>query len=483
MTNRILEVILKQKGYIGMFILGSFVLFILYTVFIYKTIYKTDAKIFIRNVPQYNVATNSESDNSLTSSQSGYSNPLFNVVQILESKSLSNKVYKAISQKYPEELASIKITSEDKFHNYIKNKLKTKIIPSTDTLTLSLRWGDKSSADSVLLETINQFRNQNLELRKAVETRQREYIDNYLKEIDSRLAAVKRQIRDYRVAQGVVNVNEEGTNILLTKYELEKKIADIKSQIRYNDQKFANFSKQVGFDNAKTALRATAIGQDPYLETLNKSLAETEQRYANLTSKFTDAYPEVIAVKNEISAINLNIGERSKESLGDVPVNRGVYDKPSQDIITDMSRTEAETTSLRAQLASLTQSLKSLHAREMKLPETIAKIEELYKQEDTLKAIYENVKKKQMDAKFKENEIVDNVFILDYPSEPKRYNFDLIIAFVGFIYGGAIVGTLAAWAKESPSNSKYGRQRGKSGGPSVREIFEEPDTEIPARIN
>jgi uncharacterized protein involved in exopolysaccharide biosynthesis len=208
MTNRILEVILKQKGYIGMFILGSFVLFILYTVFIYKTIYKTDAKIFIRNVPQYNVATNSESDNSLTSSQSGYSNPLFNVVQILESKSLSNKVYKAISQKYPEELASIKITSEDKFHNYIKNKLKTKIIPSTDTLTLSLRWGDKSSADSVLLETINQFRNQNLELRKAVETRQREYIDNYLKEIDSRLAAVKRQIRDYRVVQGVVNVKD-----------------------------------------------------------------------------------------------------------------------------------------------------------------------------------------------------------------------------------------------------------------------------------
>jgi len=230
-------------------------------------------------------------------------------------------------------------------------------------------------------------------------------------------------------------------------------------------------------------LRATAIGQDPYLETLNKSLAETEQRYANLTSKFTDAYPEVIAVKNEISAINLNIGERNKESLGDVPVSRGVYDKPSQDIITDMSRTEAETTSLRAQLASLTQSLRNLHAREMKLPETIAKIEELYKQEDALKAIYENVKKKQMDAKFKENEIVDNVFILDYPSEPKRYNFDLIIAFVGFIYGGAIIGTMAAWTKESPAGSKYGRNRGKSGCPSVREIFEEPDTEIPARIN
>ena len=455
MTEKFLSIIVKEKKLIISCVLASFVLFLAYAVFIHKPFYKTDAKVFIRNIPQYSVATDSETGDSIVASQSGYSNPLFNIIQILQSESLSNKVYERISFQYPKELENIKMKSAREFHNYFKNKLKTKIIPSTDTLTLSLNWANEKSADYILLETITQFKNENLELRKSIETKQNQYLDDYSKEIENKLALVRQQIRDYRISKGVINADEESSNILQSRYLLEKQIADLKSQINYNDKKLANFSKELGFSDAKSALRATAIGEDRHLETLHNELAVTEQKYANLIGKFNETYPEVIAVKNEIKTINSNINDRTRESLQDISVKRGIYDKPSQDIVIDMARTQAEISSLRAQLASLVSTMSNLKSDESELPNKILNLEELKNQEETLKNIYESFKRKQLDAKFKENGIVDNVFILDYPSKPKRANNDLILSFLGFIYTGALAGILGGWIKENPENFTF----------------------------
>jgi len=450
MTEKFLALILKEKKLIISCVLASCVLFLAYAALIYKTSYKTEAKVFIRNIPQYSADKDSETGDSIVSSQSGYSNPLFNIIQILKSESLSNKIYKTISLQYPEEFKKINIKSEREFHSYFKNKLKTKIIPSTDTLTLSLNWVNEKSADSVLLETINQFKNENLELRKSVETKQSKYLDDYSKEIENKLATVRKQIRDYRISEKIINAEDESSNILQSRYLLEKQIADLKSQINYNDRKLANFSEQLGFSDAATALRATAIGEDRHLETLNNQLAVAQQKYANLIGKFNETYPEVIAVKNEIISINSGINDRTKESLQNVSVKRGLYDKPSQDIVIDMSKAQTERSSLRAQLASLVDSLNNLKNEESQLPNKILNLVELKNQEETLKNIYDNFKRKQLDAKFKENGIVDNIFVLDSPSKPKRTNNDLLLSFLGFIYTGALAGILGAWIKENP---------------------------------
>ena len=452
MAEKFLSIISKEKKLISSCVWTSFALFLIYAVFVFKPSYKTDAKIYIRNIPQYSVSTDTETGDSSVASQSGYSNPLFNIIQILQSESLSDKIYKTISVKYPKEFESLKIKSARDFHNYFKNKLKTKIIPSTDTLTLSLNWSNEKSADFVLLETIAQFKNENLELRRSIETKQNKYLNDYSKEIENKLAMVRQRIRDYRISKGVINANEESINLLQSRYLLDKQIADLKSQINYNDKKLANYANQLGFSDSRAALRATAIGEDRHLETLHNELAVAKQRYANLTGKFNDAYPEVVAAKNEIKSITSSIDSRTKESLQDVSVKRGLYDEPSQDLALDMARVQAETTSLRAELASLAGTMANLKNTESELPNKILNLEELTNQEDTLKNIYDSFKRKQLDAKFKENGIVDNVFVLDYPSKPKRTDNALILSFLGFIYTGALAGFLGGWVKENPES-------------------------------
>jgi len=456
MADKVFSIILKEKKLIILSVLASFVLFIGYAAFLYKPFYKTEAKVFIRNVPQYNISSDTETSDTIIASQSGYSNPLFNMVQVLQSESLSGKIYNNVKKNYPNYFKTLNIDSPREFYTYYKNKIKIKIIPSTDTLALSLKWADKKTAEYLLMETIFQFKNQNLEIRKSVETKQSDYIDNYLKEIESKLSFVRKQIRDYRLANSVINAEDESGYLIQTKYNMEETIANLKSQIYYNDKKLANYSRQLGFKDARIALRATAIGQDQYLVTLQNELASARQKYANLTGKFNDNYPEVIAVKNEIDSLNTSIGFRNKESLQEVSVKRGLYDKPSQDIAIEMAKTQAETHSLRAQLKSLLSSLYSLKSTESQLPNKILSFDELQKQEETLKNIYENVKRKQLEARFKENEIVDNVFVLDYPSKPKRENSDLMASFLGFIYAGALAGFLGGWIKEKPEMKTKG---------------------------
>lgn len=452
MIEKLLSLIIEEKKLIIISILASMLVFGLYTFFLYCPYYESNAKIFIRNIPKYSVTTDNVNGDSIVSSESGYSNPLFNLVQLFESKNLSSRVYKYLVKNNPDELKQLKINTEDDFHGFYKGKLKTKIIPSTDTLALSLSWPNKDKAGNILLETIQQFRVENLELRKSVETKQREYIDDYLREIENKLALIGYQIRNYRIASGVIDANIEGDELVRIRVQFEKEIEVLKGQINYTDKKLADLSKQLGFKDAKTALRATAIGQDPYLESLTKDLALAQQKYANLRGKFADGYPEVAAVDNEINIIKSNINNRYKESLQGISVKRGIYDKPSQEIVIDMARVQAEKASLIAQLSTLKDGLNSLKSKEVQFPDKILKLEELRQQESVLRNAYDSVKKKQLDAKFKENEIVDNIFILDYPSSAKMVTNDLILKLAGFLYAGLLIGIIAAWFKNNESS-------------------------------
>ena len=83
MAEKFLSIISKEKKLISSCVWTSFALFLIYAVFVFKPSYKTDAKIYIRNIPQYSVSTDTETGDSSVASQSGYSNPLFNIIQIL----------------------------------------------------------------------------------------------------------------------------------------------------------------------------------------------------------------------------------------------------------------------------------------------------------------------------------------------------------------------------------------------------------------
>lgn len=448
--KNLLDLIIKEKRTVFICVSSAFALFLFYFIFIYKPLYSTDAKIFIKDIPQQNIIAEF-GGGPLVKSESGYSNPLFNLAQFLKSKNTSVRVYNALKEKQPGDIKKISIDNEDEWHNYLSNNIKTKIIPSTDTLALSLKWINKETAGSTLNELINQFQAENMEMRKAVAINQREYLDKNLLEISNKLTDVRRQIKNYTIANNAVNMDVEKAVLVQSRVELEKEKELTRSKISYYDQKYKELSDQMGFADVKVALRSASIGQDPYLSNLFNNLATSQKKFADLNGTFTENYPGVIAAKHEVKTLQDVIKERQSEAFTNLNIEetdiRGVYGDSSQEIVSQMALAKAEKASLVSQLNGMEKGINNLIKREASLPQKIMGLEELQKQESALKNAYESIKTKQLEARLNENSIVNNIFVLDAPSKPSFVFADLLFKLVGFLYLGVIAGIVIAWLK------------------------------------
>lgn len=447
MKNKLLLLILKEKIIVFTSLLLAFGLFLVYSIYFYVPLFSTQSKLFVRNIEKQDIITPYDGG-SIIKSESGYSNPLFNLIYIIQSQEVASKVYDKTKNKYSDDYNKFGVKNKESWYKLYGKLVKANIEPSTDIIKVSFNWNNKKNAGEILGSVINEFKKTNLLISKSAETKRCEYLDKQVNIIGHQLDSVREKVKNYKLKSKAIDIINETSELTRAKVDLVKQAEILKSDIYYQNKKLRNLASQLGFSDAKTALRATAIGQDPYLINLTQDLASSEQNYAKLSAKFTDSYPDVIAAKEEIITISNNIQNRQKESLSSVHVTRGLYDRPSQDIATDMSRAEAEKSSLISKLGSLERGINELKSQENTLPQKLLGLQELEKQEEALSTAFTNAKQKQMESRIKENEIVDNIFLLDKNTPPVFLLNIILVKFLGFMTFGLFIGVGMAWIKE-----------------------------------
>jgi len=230
---------------------------------------------------------------------------------------------------------------------------------------------------------------------------------------------------------------------------LEKQADLLYSQIQYNKRKLREFADELKIKNAEVALRATGIGNDPYLIKLSQDLAETKQNYAKLRAKFKDRYTDVVSVKNEINTLQKLIKNRKEETVANIDIPRAIYDGPSSSIVTNLALTQAERVSLWTQWKSLRKCIYGLKKKERMLPKAQMELDELKKLEDALAGAYKSIKEKQLEAKIRESEIIDNIIILSHPLKAKSLKILILTRFLGFMLLGVLLGLAIAYIKQA----------------------------------
>ncbi len=441
----------EKKLLIAGAVLGM-LLFAAYCIFLYIPLYQTKTKILVRNIPKQNIM-DAQRENPLMRSESGFSNPLFNILQIFGSDRLAFRVYDKLSENYPTDMNKFKLKSNEKWPKILNKKLlKAKIEPSTDIIKISFSWVNKKNTHKALNIIIDEFKSMNLEIRKEVEKRQRKYINKQLADIEIKLNDVRNKIKNYKLKNYAFNIENELSELTKARIDLEKQAEVLRSTIAFENSKLADLSRQLGFKDAQSALKATAIGEDQYLKNLNNDLTKAEQEYASLRAKFSVNYPEVKSVKNQIEVIKENIEKRQKETLQNVIVKRGIYDKPSQDLVTDMARVQSDRFAHIAELKILEKGIDNLLSKEAELPTKQVGLENLRKKESVLADAYNRVKQRQLNAIMNENEIVDNIVMLSEGSAP-RFAFKALLlkAFI-FLFFGIILGASIAYIKQELQN-------------------------------
>jgi uncharacterized protein involved in exopolysaccharide biosynthesis/Mrp family chromosome partitioning ATPase len=447
MPNRIILLIVKEYRTILMGLFIGFALFCLYMACLYKPVYTASTKMYIRNLPKTNIITD-YGNNEDVKSQSGYSNPLFNINQIIESHQVADKVYSKIKVKYSSELKRIGVSNKNSWYGVFSSMLTLKIEPSTDVIKVTLNWNNKEQTADLLDIVVDEFKTENLKISKDTEIKQRQFLDKQLIKVAKELRNVRLAIRDYREKSHSINNLSESQELTKARVGLEQQREFILSKISYESRKLNNLEDQIGLPNVKAALKAGEIGTDPYLVQLNQSLASMHQQYAKLSSIYTDNYPEVISAKNQIRSLTNSIKTRQKEVLQKIAVSRGVYNESSSKVIDGISSSDAERTALSAQLGTIKEGINQLKSEESKLAGKDFGLDELRKEEEALLTAYTSVKEKQLEATILENQIIDNIVVLGGSAVQSNALSSIIGKLIGFLALGFLGSLAFAWIKE-----------------------------------
>ena len=449
--NNLIYLLNREKKIILGGVLIGLVAFVFYLIFFYVPLFNTSCKIFVKNIQKQDVVTTYNGGSTITS-ESGYSNPLFNLYEVLKSENVSDRVYEAVKNKYPEDLAKFNVNSRQDFYQTYQKIISSDVEPSSDILKVTLLWPDAKHAPVVLQEVIKQFKIENLNLKKSIEVNKRTFLDKQTEDITKSLDDVRKKIKDYRISTKLTDLTDESSNLVYARVDLQRQQELLKSQAAYNSSKLKEYASQLDFPNVQTALRATGIGEDPYLIKVSQDLSVAQQNYAMLRAKYTDKYPDVIAAKSQIELLKQNINKRKKDTAKHYKISRGIYDPPSAQVVTNMAVAQAEAVSLNSQIKALDKGIAQIASEEAKLPVKQLGFEDLKKQEEAFSDAYKNVKEKQLEAKIKENEVVDNLIPLNSATKPLPISTIVLTKLLGFLAVGALLGLCYAYLKQGIEN-------------------------------
>jgi polysaccharide biosynthesis transport protein len=437
----------KQKWFILAGLVLAVLFFALYVLYFFVPLYSSSAKVLIRNIPQSPVVT-SFGEDSLVKSESGYSNPLFNYMQILQSNRLARSVYGPLRTKYAKDFDMLGIKNQTDWVEKYSKLMMAKVEPSTDVIKINLKWNDEEHAAEVLDHILKAFRATNLDIRQSSQRKRSKYIDEQLRKVSRELDMVRQQIKHYRLANRTIDLESEAMELTKARIDLLKQNELLKAQAQFDETRKTNLAKQLGYKSGDVALKATGIGGDPYLVQLSQALATAEQRYAKLSAKMTDDHPDVQEARNEINSLRGNIRNREYKIVKNAKLPRGAYDETSRAVAADLVRAQADHIAHRSELRMIENGINSLVQRENTIPGKKQGLDELTKKEQSLAAAYDSTLQKDLETKIKENQIDDNIVILDSPTKGDFVQNDALLKAILMLFFGVFGGFAIGWLKD-----------------------------------
>jgi uncharacterized protein involved in exopolysaccharide biosynthesis len=445
--------LIKQEKHwiLGVFLTGL-VLTAVYFTLLYRGSYKTEADVFIKDVPRSAVVAD-YSTNSLVKTESGYSNPLFNYQQVLKSELLASKLYPVVKDKFPADLKQLKIKDETSFNRVLSNKVITsKILPSSDVIKIVIKWPDPQHAEVMANEVIQAFKKTNIELQRNVTHTQKGHLDVQLETLSNELSTVRKAIRTFKLNNNAVEIGPEGEGLVKVRVDLEHQLELLEGQIRFNRSRVAQLKHMLSVSSAKSAVQASSVGEDPYLVRTQALMSDLEEQRAKLKAKFTDEYPDVQAITNQIEQIKKDMAARRQETLGGATSKRGLYDKTSTTLAYDLAKAQAELVSLQSQKSAIASGVGNLRAKVLLLPNKELGLKELEKKESSLLFAYEALRGKQLEARIKDEAVIDNLVVLSAPSEGTLDITGLVLDLAGWLLLFSGIAVASAWVKDSITN-------------------------------
>ncbi|MCK7461225.1 MAG: hypothetical protein MZU84_03740 [Sphingobacterium sp.] len=169
------------------------------------------------------------------------------MIGILNSSAIASNTYDKIQQDYKTDLEKMGINNKKEWIKIYPQLISSKIEPSSDIIALSFKWPNKNNSEPVMQIVIQEFKNTNLDIRRAVEINERKYIDEQIKDLSSQLNTIRVKIKNFKLDNNTVDAANEASELTKARVDLEKQAEILKTQISYNEKNIEIYLRKLDF--------------------------------------------------------------------------------------------------------------------------------------------------------------------------------------------------------------------------------------------
>lgn len=399
---------------------------IIYFFTFYKPVYRSEAKVLIKDNYTISFITQLEKENSMSDVNSS----ILTQIEILKSYQLMSFLYDYLKKQSPNEVKQYK--SKDSFINTAKKIIKVKNKLSTNILVISLAWENAKESQVLLKVILDEYQRINLTINREIKTNRRKYIDEKIKEIENKLLEARNKLKAFKTGTLSISIDEESKGLVVQKIDFVSNLEQVNASINSTNSSLKELQKQLGM-SAKEGMNAVALGLDNRnLIDLRAKLDEATQQYAFESTKNASTNPKMVALKNKINTIKSQVQKQIELTLGKSMKNQkiNIFDPVRTKLVSDVISTQANLISLEAQKKSLERSLGNINSNQAKIPLKQYTLDNLKQEETNLSLAYDELRKKQIEATIQEAEVASNVVIVDSPNLPDKPSFPTILHIV-----------------------------------------------------
>ncbi len=411
-----------------------------------KPIYEAEGKLLFSKTDRVSSLTNPSAQVGELSGVTQLSSPLDTEAEIIRSNPIVKKT-----------ITNLSLTDKKgislKIDEFLK-KLKVKSIRGTDILAISYSSSDAKEAAAVVNSVMKYYLENNISVNQAQARAAKRFLSNQLPEVEARVVKAEAALRQFKEKNKVVALDQEASTGVERLNNLSDQITQAQSNLVDAKTRSQLLQRQLKL-NSQQAVDMGNLSQSKGVQEVLAEYQKTESELAVAQTRYTNKHPAIANLTAKAAALKQQLAMRISENAGseNVPTQNLQMGELKQTLTAQLVQSDVERSALANRIKILQDAYASSQKRLGVLPQLQEKQQQLERQLQVARGIYEELLKRSQEVDVVVNQNVGNAQVVSMALLPDKASdkITLYLALGGFL--GILVGVGIALILEAMDQS------------------------------
>ena len=424
-SYQVIKEIIQNHKRILLYLMGGILIIFLLLAFLLPKKYTSSVMIQVK--PQSGSLNSMMINNTALLSLAGISTggSVLDYMSLLKSDRVINPVIKKLDN---EDAEDERFTAED----FVKKYMQIDNPRGTSILSFTITADSPENAQRIAQDVVDSLQDTIAGVGSTQDSTLIKILGKKNEDAKHKMDADVAALEKYKQENGVFIPNEQEKLLLEQAAGYEKAKSDETVKLNTNTAILSSIEAQIDTQNKN--LIDTQMADNPEIQSIRKELFNANEQLAKLQFKFTDDYPEVVKVKENISYLEKQLAKTVAQSIS----SENVTLSPVQmDLLQKRVVAKNNVESANAALTKLEELSKQNLEKSNQFSQKSVKFLELQRNAKVSTDTYNLLTKSLEELKIKENLEAMDIRVLNSPTYPVKYSWPrkLYVMMVGgFIY-------------------------------------------------